>query len=215
MTVPLLELRFGEHSDDSGECRHSPRVVVHASEPNARDSGPLFQTLGGKLREGDESAFATLIAELVPALVRYASSRMPTHAEAEEIVQEVFVRLWVTRAQLPDQLTRGYFFRSVRNAMVDMALHRRVADNYIRRNRDASSAIDPQPAIDAKLTIERLLRELPERRRQVLELRYWGQLSHTEVGEVLGISPANAERLAARALAELQRLAESIERSTP
>jgi DNA-directed RNA polymerase specialized sigma24 family protein len=55
--------------------------------------------------------------------------------------------------------------------------------------------------IDASLTLQRLLAFLPDRRRQAIELRYWGHLSYAEIADALSTTPANAERLVARLVA--------------
>jgi len=224
MSAALLVLTFegrGDHgrdreraSDGAGarpSIRPESRVAsIQAYEPTDRAFSVFTPTLGSRLRAGDTIAFTALVADVVPALIRYATARVGNRADAEEIVQDVFAKLWVGRSSIPDQLTCGYLFRAVRNALLDVAAHRRVSDAYATHTaQDDAAASDPAATADATLTLESLLARLSERRRQAIELRYWGQLSHAQIGDTLGISPANAERLVARGLADLKRLAEA------
>jgi RNA polymerase sigma factor (sigma-70 family) len=52
------------------------------------------------------------------------------------------------------------------------------------------------------------LRQLPERHRQVLVLRFWGGLSEREIAAALGIAPGTVKSSASRGIASLERLLE-------
>lgn len=57
--------------------------------------------------------------------------------------------------------------------------------------------------VEDKLTVERLLRTLPERERRILELRFYDELTQSEIAEVVGVSQMHVSRLIRHALAQL------------
>jgi RNA polymerase sigma-B factor len=58
-------------------------------------------------------------------------------------------------------------------------------------------------AVDARMTVERLLRELPARERRIVELRYLSGLSQAQIGEVVGVSQVQVSRLLRSSLARM------------
>ena len=58
-------------------------------------------------------------------------------------------------------------------------------------------------AVDARLTVERLLRELPARERRIVELRYLSGLSQSQIGEMVGVSQVQVSRLLRASLARM------------
>jgi RNA polymerase sigma-B factor len=64
------------------------------------------------------------------------------------------------------------------------------------------SALD---AVDARMTVERLLRELPARERRIVELRYLSGLSQSQIGEIVGVSQVQVSRLLRASLARMNR----------
>lgn len=220
VTAPLLALHRADSPDRHDGSFPVRRVVVRATEPVAAPTDLFRADLGAKLRAGDESAFTAVIAATVPALIRYAGIRLGiSHDAAEELVQDVFARLWLNRTTIPNRVTRAYLFAMVRNAALNAAAHERVVTTHAawHATRHATHVVSGSPSVsdasastDAALTLERLLARLPDRRRQAIELRYWGGLSYAELAETLGTTPASAERLVARGLATLQELAEKL-----
>jgi len=210
VTAPLLELRFTTHREGDGDrAARIPRAVLLTREPASAGEAPFHPGLGAQLRAGDEAAFTAVIAATVPSLIRYAATRLGVgHDVAEDVVQGMFARLWLHRESIPDHVTRGYLLRTVHNAVLNIVAHDRVAAAHAAQS-DGVAAVEPDASgtTDAALTLRRLLAQLPERRRHAIELRYWGHASYAEVAEALGTTPANAERLVARGLVQLQALA--------
>jgi RNA polymerase sigma-B factor len=58
-------------------------------------------------------------------------------------------------------------------------------------------------AVDARMTVERLLRELPARERRIVELRYLSGLSQSQIGEIVGVSQVQVSRLLRASLARM------------
>jgi RNA polymerase sigma-B factor len=64
--------------------------------------------------------------------------------------------------------------------------------------------IDPgMNAVEDRMTVDRLLATLPERERRIIELRFYGELTQTEIANEVGVSQMHVSRLLRKALAEL------------
>jgi RNA polymerase sigma-70 factor (ECF subfamily) len=153
------------------------------------------------------------------ALCRYASTIVGSWDTAEDLVQEVFVRLWERhRDQLPLREPKAYLFRAVRNS----ALNHISAARNARRNADAdvhalpgSSSFSPDNALNTQITREAIntsINALPDRQEEVFRLSRNHHLTYAEIAEVLGISVKTVETHMGRALAFLRnRLSDQLE----
>lgn len=171
----------------------SPALVSTGGEP-AVASDPVRPT------SGDHSAapsFDTFFAEQFPRLVRVASLLVDSPATAEEIVQEAFIqvlRRW-DRLDHPAAFARTCVVNACRDRLRRRARWR-VRVPLIAT--DDTTSDGPAPEDDREVLV--VLRALPERQRTVIVLRYYDDLTPTEIAEVLGVSPASIKSLLHRAL---------------
>ena len=124
------------------------------------------------------------------ALLLYARQWLDA-AQAEDVVQQVFVRL-LTASRLPVE-PRTWLFRCVRNAAVSAWRSNR------RRDRRESSAAGqstgwfvprPEDRIDAEAAQE-ALQVLPAVQREIVTLRIWSGLTLAQIAEVTGLAVSN------------------------
>lgn len=182
----------------------------------------------GRLRDGDQVAFATIVRQWSPAMLRVARSHVRTHASAEEVVQEAWLgvlrsldgfegraqfRTWVFRI-LVNVARRHGRADERRNAelagpTVDPARFRDDDDPYPGHWRDDAAPADwgPEPemlAAEFRAVLGRALAELPERQRAVVELRDVHGFDGEEVCELLDLTQANQRVLLHRGRARLR-----------
>ena len=187
------------------------------SDPTAPTALPVAAAAGDLTSHASrlEEEVVGLFDQYRDPLLRYLFGFGLTVADGEEVVQEVFLALFLhlqrgkSRANL-----RGWVFRVAHN----LALKRRY---QIRRSPEVGSdkgaeewALDPSPNPEAHLvnsqTQERLvavLRALPEQARMCLSLRAEG-LRYREIAQVLGMSLGAVSLSLARSLARLARASE-------
>jgi len=80
-----------------------------------------------RIRQGDKQEFEKLFRSSYVSLVRYAKTILKDHDTAEEIVQDLFFRLWQDRGQLTiESSLNGYLFRSVHNRSLHFIEHQKV-----------------------------------------------------------------------------------------
>jgi RNA polymerase sigma-70 factor (ECF subfamily) len=151
------------------------------------------------------SAFEQLYRAYWDRLYRFAFRYVRSKADAEDIVQEVFFRIWRGRTRWnPTGVVQNYLYRAVHNAARDRferaaALRRRMRFGWWVEAADSGS----QPDFNgAQLTaaVERALTELPSRRGTVCRLRLIDGLSYVEIAARLGISAKTVETQLARGL---------------
>ncbi len=161
---------------------------------------------------GREEAYAALYARDGVTLFRVALALLGSRADAEDVVQEVFVGLVRARTTLAITHLRAYLFTALRHAAAK-AVRRRGERREPGFDLDTVAAPQPRslPAGSAA-RLERALAALPADRREVLALKIDGELTFREIAVVLGISANTAASRYRYALAELREaLGENIE----
>jgi RNA polymerase sigma-70 factor, ECF subfamily len=153
-------------------------------------------------------AWADWLDEHGPALLLFARQWVSERADAEDIVQEGFVRFWRSRQNAADP--KAYLYACVKHCAFEW-LRRRSR----RLRREAATARPDQGASDSLLAaapernerrqfVETALRKLPEDQREVLVLKIWGGLTFPQIGAALAISANTAASRYRYALAKLR-----------
>jgi RNA polymerase sigma-70 factor (sigma-E family) len=145
-------------------------------------------------------------------LVRLATMLTGDKPTAEDVVQDVFERVYAARGRLAGSGGAGVSY--LRTAVINgsRAVHRRrkVARRHEKQEPEAGQASAEQEVIRAERhrEVAAALARLPRRRREVLVLRYYLELSEAEIAETLNISTGTVKSSAARGLAALAKLFE-------
>jgi RNA polymerase sigma-70 factor (ECF subfamily) len=168
--------------------------MTEAAAP--RERNPTDEELTARVVRRDVAAFALLYDRYARPVYAMAAHLLGV-AEADEVVQETFLRLW-QRAEQYDP-GRGPFapwFLAIARHLVRTELRRRVT-NPVAAMADVETvlarAIDPAPAVEEAAwqaargeAVRRALGELPSEQRRVLLLAYFGGLSQRAIAQALG-----------------------------
>lgn len=131
-------------------------------------------------------------AELSPGLVLFARQFVRSIADAEDIVQEAFVRFWRKQHCIQN---RALLFATVRSISLDL-LRRdaRRARREATAVADVELSIAPQfePASESQQVLAAAVDRLPAEQREVLVMKIWNELTFADIGTVLGISQNTA-----------------------
>lgn len=145
-----------------------------------------------------------------PALLLAARQWVPGPADAEDVVQEAFVRFWPSRDRAADPV--AYLYACARRCALEWGRGGR------RRARREAAAARPEglPADVAlfapikhderRAQVEAALARLPGPQREVLVMKVWGGLSFPQVAAAVGVPPDTAASRYRYALAKLRQL---------
>jgi RNA polymerase sigma-70 factor (ECF subfamily) len=196
-------------------------VAAHNEEAN----------LVARVRVGDEAAFESLYLAHHNELWRFAYTYVRSRDVAEELVQDVFLAIWGTRATWEVHTrVRAWMYASVRHLALNHLRHERVVTRSISAGRHAACETEQAvgaaslhettmgaPPMDQQLSLEakeideavvHAIAELSERRRIAMTLRWKHDMSSLEIARVLGTTPEAVRTLLTRARADLASLLE-------
>ena len=151
---------------------------------------------------GSHAAFAEIASRHYQPVYRLAWRMTNGAADAEDMAQEAFVKLWKNPSQVREAgALKGWLMRVAANAVIDRS--RKPRSGALD---DAPEVADPQARPDAPLDraqaarlVDARIAALPERQRLALSLVYFEGLNNIEAAAVLEVSVDALESLLARA----------------
>ena len=161
-----------------------------------------------------EKGFKLVFETYYPRLLRFANTYVDDRFEAENIVQDVFLKLWEKRASLPADINmQAYLLTMVKNQCMDFLRHRKIVEEHfvdweiVEQQEDAFNyyainQLDPEQMDVESLErlVEKAIIDLPKQCRRVFELSRYEGLKYKEIAERLGISVKTVETHISNAL---------------
>lgn len=171
--------------------------------------------LMGRVVAGDQQAFAKIYDRHARTLLGLLTRILGRRAEAEEILQEVFLQVWQQSARYQAALATplGWMVILARSRALD-----RMRSDKARKTREENLGNESQPprmepvgtanmeADERRRRVGEALAGLPAPQRECLELAFFGGLTHTQIAERLG---APLGTVKSRILMAMQKLREA------
>lgn len=168
-----------------------------------------------RIQAGDAEAFESMVRAYANPLYGYAYNLVRVSDVAEEIVQDLFLRIWSQRETWDVQRSLlSYCFQATRNRALDYLRHARVERRFRERSmrdEDASTLCARSAPTDELVrvgelseTIDQAIAALPQRCREVFMLSREHQLTYRQIADILQISIKTVEVHMGRALATLR-----------
>jgi RNA polymerase sigma-70 factor (sigma-E family) len=157
--------------------------------------------------DGDADSLVTVLyTEQYRALVRLALLLVHDVQTAEEVVQDAFVAMHTGWRRLRDtEKALSYLRQAVGNKSRSVLRHRTVVDrNAPKPAPDEPSAEQGAIALLERSAVIAALRELPDRQREAIVLRYYADLSEAQIAEAMGISRGAVKSHTARGMSSLR-----------
>lgn len=153
-----------------------------------------------KIKEGDIDAFEQVFRTYYAPLCLYAISITGRKEIAEEIVQELFYKIWKERESLNIlRSLKSYLYGAVRNQSLQYCEQHLVRERYRQNVQSASEEKPAETPLDhleyreLKEIIDHTLLRLPERRRRIFVMHRFEGLKYKEIAEHLSLSVKTIE----------------------
>ena len=162
-----------------------------------------------RLKGGDERELKCFYREYFALFVSFACSLLPSEEECKDVVHDVFVSYWNSRAEFDDLIAvRAFFYRSIRNKCLNVIRHKRVHEKYLTeslKQKESDDAIyETILKKEAFHLIHREIRKLTGMEQKVLLLSLEGK-SNEDIAEILGITLSTVKSHKSRSYAELRK----------
>jgi RNA polymerase sigma-70 factor (ECF subfamily) len=165
----------------------------------------------GRIRQGDEREFESLFRSSYVSLVRYAKTLIRDHDSAEEIVQDLFFRIWKDKEKLQiESSLNGYLYRAVHNRCLHYINHNKVVEKYAREMAFSETESNETPSDilsyrDLQAKIAGIIERLPEKCGKIFCMSRFEGLKYSEIAQKLSVSIKTVEANMGRALKEFRK----------
>lgn len=147
-----------------------------------------------KVAGGDRQAFTQLYTHHLDNLFRYIFLVTKSKEETEEILQEVFIKIWENRARLTTiDSFENYVFRCAKNKLLDTVRRQQVRERVlseIKRSKavSAHTTSDQSAYKEYYMLVQQAIEQLPTKRKLIFRLNIENGYSQEEIARHLKIS---------------------------
>ncbi len=170
-----------------------------------------------RVRAGDDSSFGELLRRYRVPLVNYFSRMTRDPAQAEDLAQEVFLRVYKARNRYQPEARFTTWLYCIATNLARNALRDRKQveppsrEETLSQNPESARFVDPKPTVEQQLMVtdrERLIRQaieaLPENQRVAVILHKYQEVDYRQIAKVLGVSVSAVKSLLFRAYESLR-----------
>jgi len=214
-TMVLDNSALGAGPATRPDARPNPDAGANAALDPASDAAVML-----RLAAGDESAFNYLVGKYHRAMIHFLFRMVHNQAVAEELAQEVFLRVYRSRESYRAEAKfTTWLYRIATNLAVNHARdtrHERSAQNVYLDAPDEETGTTPDVADDEPSVEQKLLRDermaairkhvmaLPDRQRMAVLMHKYQGMDYRQIGDVLKLSESATKSLLFRAYQTLR-----------
>lgn len=180
---------------------------MSATQKYLRDSN-----LVERMRDGDKAAFEAIFDRYYDLLHTFAKQILKDSFAAEDIVQNVFIKVWIRKERINSKLSlRNFLLVATRNELFD---YMRLRYNLLRS--DINDALldvaDPDPDANECFFhrervgfIDAVMRAMPDKRREIFSMRYDRNMTNAEIARALNLSIRTVDKHVDLAIKQIRR----------
>lgn len=167
-----------------------------------------------RAQEGERDAFGKIYNLFYRRIFRFCKFNVAQETDAQDLCQETFLRAYrhlSTFSERKGGSFQAYLFKIARNLIIDA--RRKKKDVPLKDWHDVEKADDLGEEIDKefrKQNLQEAIAKLPESERQIVILRYFEEMTTTEVAEVVGMREGALRVRSHRILKKLKELLEHV-----
>lgn len=151
------------------------------------------------IRNGEEGAFERLFKRYYRNLCIYALKYIPDELIVEDLVQEMFQKLWEKRDNfyITSSLD-SYLFRSIHNLAINYINHEKIKNSYKDRvikgyKEKVYNDENAYWELDLETIVNKNIEDLPERRKQIFKMSRFEDMKNQEIADKLNVSIKTVE----------------------
>lgn len=164
------------------------------------------------IRGGDTGVFEILFRKYYYNLSRFTASIIKSPSIAEDLVQDIFLKIWQNRRDWnPQGSIKTYLYRASKNQALNYLKHLKIVNNWAEFSKSsfAASPINPEDQIlknELITSVNEAINRLPEKCKMIFLLHRHEGFSYREIAEVLNISLSTVETQMGRALKKIREI---------
>jgi len=186
------------------------------SEEEKNEMDQLHVALMLKVKDGDTAAFERLVEIHRNSVIGTVAKMLGNPAEAEDIAQQVFIRVWKSAVRYEPQakfttwlftITRNLVFNEVRRRKRKPAVSMDEREEEFHLMETDHRTVSPDLSLlhgELEKAIDDAVAALPEKQRMAVILRRYEEMSYEEIGKVLGTTVPAVKSLLFRARTQLK-----------
>ncbi len=160
-----------------------------------------------------EETFTKVFHEYSQTLFNYIYYKCGDRAQAEDLTQEAFLKLWKNCKNVSYETAKGYVFRTANNKLLNIYSHQKVVLNFEKINRIDKTNESPEFLMEEKELHQAIMKgisDLPEKQRVVFLLSRIDKKTYREIAEIIGISKQAVEKRIYKALDTMRQISVNI-----
>lgn len=162
------------------------------------------------LKKGNKDAFRNIFEEYARRIFVFAKGYLKSNEEAEEVVQEVFIKVWNARTSINTELSfKSYLFKITFNYIRELFLKKAKENNY--KHEILGSSVDFDNRTEEQIDyhsllelVDRMIDKLPPRQKEIIVLHKKQGILVKDISVMLEISPRTVEKHLSEALKHLK-----------
>jgi RNA polymerase sigma factor (sigma-70 family) len=196
---------------DDFEMNYAPFNRHTATQPRLTD-----KELWINFKNGDKKALSIIYSTTITSLLNYGQKFIADKEVVADLIQDLFIELWNQRERLSDTTSiKYYLLKSLRYKIIrhcnrnkNLVVKNGISDNYNFELvfSHENKLIEDVSVKEQKEKLEQALSKLTKRQKEAIYLRYYNNLSYTEISSLMSLSEQSAYNLISKALKMLQKL---------
>jgi RNA polymerase sigma-70 factor, ECF subfamily len=186
-------------------------MIADDLNPNPKNN---YKELVEKIIESDSTAFEKLYFKFVQRIYYFTKRYITTEAEIEEVVQEVFTKLWEHRMNLrTDMSINGYLLTITKNTIFNQFRrnlnHQAYCQYLITYNKNHTKYSNDDVLFnELKKIVEEAIEKLPPQRQKIFKMSRFNGFAYKEISKKLGLAEKTVEAHIRLAIRDIRRVLE-------